>query len=275
MRTIIFSKDRACQLYALLESIGHFDNEKKFNPLVVIYDSSSAEYDTGYRIVQTHFSSVQFVKQSVFKADVMDQLTRARSEVMFLVDDQIMRYPMLFDWEEVPTLFYQNGNVGSISLRLGNNTTTQYQSGQTIQPPKLSGVGGAFRIWNSFPHPTTSNWGYPLSVDGHIFRTADIRGILARLSFDAPNTMEEQMSLQKSYFSPIMACQDESVFVNNPINLVQTTHNNRYSGEKNLCAETMNDMFVYERFKIDWEEMIFANEIVGSHQDLVVRMTDR
>jgi hypothetical protein len=135
MRTIIFSKDRAFQLYALLESIAYYDQEDIFDPLVVIYNASSKDYEKGYGIVREHFPRVQFVEEeTVFKADVMDQLHRAKTHVMFLVDDMLMRYPMLFEWEELEFLFRTNGNVGTVSLRLGDNTTVQYQSGQTIEP---------------------------------------------------------------------------------------------------------------------------------------------
>jgi hypothetical protein len=71
-----------------------------------------------------------------------------------------------------------------------------------------------------------------------------------------------------------MACQDESVFVNNPLNLVQTTHDNKHSGEKAVCATSLNDTFAYERFKMDWPKMLKINQIVGSHQDMKVLLTD-
>lgn len=276
MRTIIFSKDRAFQLHALLESIKFFDHENIFNPLVVIYDCSLPEYFDSYEILKHDWTSVQFISQTVFKADVMYQLNRAKEHVMFLVDDMLMRHPMLFEWKELEFLFRTNGDVGTVSLRLGDNTTVQYQSRQTIEPiRRAQHADGNLSYWNSFAQPTTSNWGYPLSVDGHVFRTTDMRGVLQRLTFHAPNTMEEQMSLQKSYFSPVMACQEESVFVNNPLNLVQTTHNNRYNKDKHVGVRSLNDLFVSKKLKMDWKKMLSVNEIVGSHQDMKVLIKNR
>lgn len=271
MRTIIFSKDRACQLYALLETIEKFDPDNVFQP-EVLYTSSTQEFAKAYAIVKDRFHKVRFVEQSSFKVDVMAWLNRVQDYAcMFLVDDQFMRHPLLVSKYDIGNLLSSNGNIGTVSLRLGKNTTYQYQIGQTIPLPKF-GMRDGFLTWNSHAYPSSTNWGYPLSVDGHVFRTTDMRAMCNRLVFHSPNTLEEQLSLQKGYFSCIMACLEESIFVNNPLNLVQRTHKNKFNNY--ATPEELNNRF-FDGMKIDTDTMIDETPIIGSHQDIVVRMISR
>ena len=259
MNVLIFSKDRACQLYALLESIEMFDTDNVIKP-DVLYTSSTQDFGRGYCSVRERFSpKVRFHEQTTFKFDVMAWLNRVQGySCMFLVDDQFMRHPLMVSQYEIDGLLSQNGNIGTVSLRLGKNTTHQYQTNQDVALPKF-GRNGNFLTWNSYTYPSSVNWGYPLSVDGHVFRTTDLRALCRRLVFSAPNTLEEQLSLQKGYFSCIMACLEESVFVNNPLNLVQSTHNNKFNNY--ATAEELNNAYL-SGMRIDISTMIAETEIV-------------
>lgn len=268
IKTLIFSKDRPAQLHLLLESIHRHDINQVFRPSV-LYLSSNSAFGEGYRKTKEHFPGVTFIQQSVsFKKDVLNWLDRCHYLCMFLVDDQIMYSNMTTTEDNITSLLHYNGNFGTVSLRLGSNTVHNYQSNAS-DIPRFCDNREEFLVWNSFPQSPTSNWGYPLSVDAHIFRTTDIAGLTIRLPFRSPNTYEEQLCMQKAYFSPMMACLQQSVFVNNPMNLVQDTHKNRHSGF--MSAEELCDRYL-EGQVFDLDYVLEHNTITACHQELEVAL---
>ena len=61
----------------------------------------------------------------------------------------------------------------------------------------------------------------------HVYRTRDILEILKRIDYRNPNTLEANMQAFKRSISPLTACFIRSCYMNVPLNMVQTTYNNR------------------------------------------------
>ena len=108
---IIFSKDRALQLDALLRSLDEYSNDIFNN--VVIYTHSDNKYRKGYNIIKKRHRDIKFVFEKELKKDILDNMIHG--VVSMMVDDMIMfkecslkEYPML----PIEECF---------SLRLGNN----------------------------------------------------------------------------------------------------------------------------------------------------------
>src|SRR5438093_12235405 len=73
------------------------------------------------------------------------------------------------------------------------------------------------------------DWGYPMSLDGHVFRTAEIRPLLERLDYVNPNALEAALAAAPLPH-PKVTCFDVARIVNVPDNRVQDTARNRHAG---------------------------------------------
>ncbi len=65
-------------------------------------------------------------------------------------------------------------------------------------------------------------WGYPLSVDGHLFGKDEIEVLASMLSYTSPNSFEEALHVFKNVFSSrIGMSYSKALIFNNPCNKVQ------------------------------------------------------
>jgi hypothetical protein len=106
MRLIIFSKDRACQLDALLRSV--HKNCNHFDDIAVLYTASARKFRRGY----TEVRGARLVRQNDFKRDLLNLIPK-RGQVCFMVDDIIV-------FKEVPNIPRVRPGT-TYSLRLGSN----------------------------------------------------------------------------------------------------------------------------------------------------------
>ena len=66
-------------------------------------------------------------------------------------------------------------------------------------------------------------WAYPLSVDGHVFSTQEIRALAASVGFAAPNSFEGNLQTFNERFAQRWGiCFEKSALLNIPANRVQT-----------------------------------------------------
>ena len=219
IKFIIFSKDRAAQLDRLLRSIDKYYPECNYD---VIYKASTEVYDHGYTLID-HLLR----KETTLKVDVIDLMTEEFT--CFLVDD--MQFINPFTPDEVFDRFAENERVACLSLRLYPGITYSYTKDENITPPPET-------TW-PWPH-FASYWGYPMSLDGHIFRTMDIEPIIHSYRFNNPNCLEEELA-RNPLNRDLMMCYNEAKVVNIPLNLAQSTHENRNMG---IDAKDINWKFL-------------------------------
>ena len=223
MNVIIFSKDRAAQLDLLLRSM---PDEFRVVCEVIAKYSNPIFYD-GY---MKHDPESWFCFESDFKTDLRESLAWYDPLTMFLTDDDIFINPL----PEIPEL---PDNVACLSLRLNPRMNYCYTLNRKQTPPKMQ----PGNIWNW--RLADADYGYPMSLDGHIFRTADILPLLENLDYHDPNSLEAALA-RNPINRPMMMCFDKSVIVNNPINRVQDTIKNRYG---NVSAEWINEQYLAGR----------------------------
>ena len=243
MDIIIFSKDRACQLDALLRSMERFVEYP--HRTTVLYAASSDAYQSGYELVENWFRDVTWVQEEDFKADLMRLLGHARKNgarhVMFLVDDIIFTHR--FDSEEMIGQLEEDDDILALSLRLGDNIRYCHPRGATTEPPEF--IDNRRWAWRD-AHP--GYWDYPMSTDGNIYRLDDIVEAIADLDFQNPNSLESQMA-GRPIDRPYMVCHATPYLVNLALNLVQNVFDNPHA---NISAEALNHCFL-SGFVIDIE----------------------
>jgi hypothetical protein len=117
-----------------------------------------------------------------------------------------------------------NPIVLTFVLRLGLHLDYCYPTSQAQAVPSGQVISGIF-AWDS--RGAQGDWGYPLSVDGHVFRSHELLQILNAVDFKNPNTLEANIQPVRGYVSSIAACFLKSCYMNVPLNTVQTVFNNR------------------------------------------------
>jgi hypothetical protein len=226
LHIVIFSKDRACQLHSLLESMCDHFRGLKYS-LSIVYRASEEAFTEGYHQLISHspLADMRWIEEKDFREDLLHIINELPSEsfVMFLVDDDIVFRPLLHN--DVMRAFSHKHLF--ISLRCSRDYV------KYLQPSFLSIDPVLEWKWN-YGRKKSLSWNYPFSVDGNIFHTKHIQKIIRTLDFKAPNSLEGRLHHYRhtwwvKWVRGALAPQ-HAVIVNNPLNKVQTEgetwHNN-------------------------------------------------
>jgi len=257
IETIIFSRDRAMQLNLLLDSIVQFDT-KKLLDINILYFTSSSLFKQGYEKLKLLYPKYKWYENTAysipnytlnfnllywhnyyswlkykhlrnnktnFKDLLVDILSKSPlSSVMFLTDDSFFYRNI-----EMPNV---NDRISSISLRHGAQLT-----------------GGKYETfedhieWDVYQNDFFTDWGYPFSIDGHIYDRNIILKIARKLIFNNPNSFEGNVVgyVKSHHLFPSIAAMKTSCLVGTELNRVQTIVDNNH---KNISQELMNNYFL-------------------------------
>ena len=248
MNIILFSKDRPPQLDLLLRSIfKYFEDIDKFK-IKVLYTFSNSYFESGYKKLIDKHKDVYFLKENHFKTDLLSLVDNNKLYTVFFVDDNIFKENFSMESKEFKT-FQKRHDVVCLSLRLHSRLTFCYSANI---PQNIINIdeNGLFD-WRG----KVGDYGYPMSLDGHIFRTEFILQYLIKLDYRNPNSLEGSMACNPPVTIPYMICFNKSIIFNNPINKVQTNNPNRHG---DITAEFLNreflnnkelDLSIYEGFE--------------------------
>jgi hypothetical protein len=199
----------------------------------VLYTCSNDNFRRGYEKVISAYPNVEFFREYVFKNDLLTLIIPYREFTVFFVDDNVFKNPIDF-YDDQMDVFRNNHHIICRSLRLGYNLNYCYPAKVRMTPPQFDS-NGVF-AWRG----QTGDYGYPFSVDGHVFFTDTILPILQKTEFTNPNTMEGNIQHTKTD-KDLMVCYPESVIFNNPINKVQMVNDNIHG---KITAEWLNAQYL-------------------------------
>ncbi|MCX5900061.1 MAG: hypothetical protein NTX06_04885 [Proteobacteria bacterium] len=268
---IVFSKDRALQLHGLLRSF--FEHVRPQVPIQVLYNCSGPDHQKTYDEVLEIFKpeGVRFVQQQScgsFRSDLLEQLAAVQSDkIFFLVDDIIFTGRVDLDW-----LCSFDSDRYVPTLRMGLNLKRSYtmQQAQPLPPLREEPATGAGTICWQWQDGVL-DWGYPLSVDGHLFSTDEIEAMIRLIEFCAPNSLEQGLQRFIKLFLPRMGIAYRiSKIVNIPCNKVQLENDNIHGAlhQDDLLAQWQLGM------QIDVQRLQgFVSE--SAHQDIEIPLTRR
>jgi hypothetical protein len=268
LNVIIFSKNRAMQLDLLLQSILLNFNVEDYT-LNILYKSSNDEYNRGYNTIRDLYPQFKYKKEESFKQDLLSLFNDSKYTV-FLTDDDIIYQSFKLNNDELHNIFMLT-NANCFSLRLGLNTKHCYTQ------QKLNSLE-EFKTHN-FYYDTdliepviswkvgdgTNDYSYPMSVDGHIFKTEYIKNLCEILEYGNPNFFEAMLS-NFGRNEMIISSYKNSKLVNSPINRVQETFKNLSGMKYSYSSEDLNEMYL-DGLILNLEKMNF-NEITGCHQEI-------
>lgn len=189
---IILSKDRACQLHLLLSSI-KVNASKLFENILVLVKSSSDNYTQSYKELEDEIQGlffctdtvVQFIDEKEFYPDFLHLIKCLNNEnhlICGLTDDMCFHSEAENKQEEIIRAF--TDDVFCFSLRLGYNTIVQnYLDGSLQRPLNAEHAGENIIKWNWKNRHPMENYGYPISLDGHIYRSEELLNLSTIKSF--------------------------------------------------------------------------------------------
>ena len=161
---MIFSRNRSLQLYALLESIDAYFNSDDVK-VSILYRYDSNHMDSLQEVI-SRFQDHNFISETSFENDVKTFLRDPGEYVAFLTDDIIFKDNV--DVNQITSILGSNPQLLTFSLRMGLhihecwsvNCDQPFPPGQVYAPNMF--------VWNW--REGAYDWGYPFSVDGHVFR---------------------------------------------------------------------------------------------------------
>jgi hypothetical protein len=259
-KVIIFSKNRACQLQLLFDSIA-LNAPYFFDKINVLY-LAEGEHQNGYNKLIMKYPFITFINETDFKKDVLDLITLDYDFTTFLVDDAII-------YDEIPNDLKQNifnnftSDVCCFSLRLGLNCNFSHPANMSYQINEYEEtedfIKFDFRLQKG-------DFAYPLSTDGHIFRTKEIRSLIRGTRFNNPNTLEANLQRFLNGIKHMIVSFKTSKVVSIPVNLVNTTFNNNHGLTYDYDVDELNTKFLNNEF-IDFSELDLSG-INGPHKEI-------
>jgi hypothetical protein len=256
---IAFSRDRAAQLDLLLSSLRQ-NAPGVFEPIHVIWRATNSWFKRGYEVCARNHPNVWFVPEETLAAQVR-YLLHSAEFATFFTDDDILFRPLAAPAPD--ELLAEDDRVLCFSLRLGLNTTRCYpydrRQGIPVHHPK-----GETILWEW--RQADADWGYPGSLDGHIFRGETLQEIVADVDFPNPNWLEDVLMSRMPKDRPLMAAYRESRLVSIPANRVNETHGNRFGMTHPNGTADLNGRYL-DGERISLGDMDFSG-VVGAHHEL-------
>lgn len=272
LNIFIPSKDRAAQLDILLDSFYTNLPNLRNCSIYILYTFSNNDYATGYNILNNEWKNkldLVWFEQNEFKPSFLkclkDSLCSNRLVLGLTDDTWVYRYSELTqdDIEEA----FTDRDLLCISLRLGKNTTIQDCSNNTEMGPFPvdSYKRGQFNFWDYKNQSINTNYGYGISIDGHIYRILDLIEISEKCGFSNLRDWEGSAVYwaRDNFNCNTICCPELSVTVNVPINMTQFPYNVNVSPYKKTLQD-LNDKYLQgQRFRVNDPG---PENIIGSHQ---------
>jgi len=242
LATLIFSKDRALQLRATIESLLLCCEDTNLANIVVLYTTSSREHKKQYQKLQKLFPAINFLQQDNFIEQTIS-LMRQHEYILFVVDDTI--FVKNFKLATVINGLVNHSKSIGFSLRLGVNCTHCYaQKHDQKFPSKYRQVEKNILKYDW--SLAGGDFGYPLEVSSSVYRTKDLIPIIELGSgIEHPGHLEGTMSVGRDRLKYLLylLCFRESVAFSNPINIIRPEKRNRVGHKLEYTVLNLSKQF--------------------------------
>jgi hypothetical protein len=269
---IIFSKNRASQLHLLIESMFNC-SYKLFDNITVLYTTTDEAYEKGYYLLQQQQilpTKITWIKESNLTKDTLESMQGSIGNnkfITFLTDDSVFYKNIQEKKVVIETALHPASDIACFSLRIGLNTVEQmYWAPGHILKLNYTQVNDIIK-WKHTEYPTEHHYGYPLSLDGHIFPSSKIVELIQKIdNFQGVNALEGCLTRYKFEIPSCMAAFEHSALVTVPINRVQELAKNTAGLFHGISTEELNNKYLAGK-TIDYRAIDFS-KINGTHQEL-------
>lgn len=239
INVVIFSKNRAMQLDCLLASI--YTNFNHFGKISVLYKADMG-FTGGYSKLIDKYKEVNWVAEKYFIVDTKRIIRTSLKYTVFLVDDIIFFRKENFNPEILKSL----DRACCVSLRLGLKYKPEIEHEILLDD---------YILFDWVKQP--KNFGYPFSVDGHIFQTEMISKLISDKRFINPNQVETNLQGCKNMISKFMIAPMQAVCFSNILNRVSDTSNCTYGEKFHFKTSWLENKYM-EGHLIDFENMDYS-----------------
>lgn len=239
---------------------------KTTHQLAVLYNTSNDEYQAGYEILENRYPQYLFIKEtngkhrypcknylsffnlkkivkykhcrwpkSNFRELLINIINKTACEqIMFLTDDSLFIRDVEIG-NDIKDWIKQKPEQNSLSLRLGLGINTP----QKPLPKSINGI----ITWKYSDYTEYKNWGYPFSVDGHIYSKKLIKPLLDKIIFNNPSTLEAHLYdySMKKHLLDNGKTYTNTCLLSYPLNMVQTVAGNESLG---ISTKELNNYFL-------------------------------
>ncbi len=225
---IVFSKNRAIQLHALLSTYYHYINNPA--PLYILYTTSSDRHEQSYKELIALYSHhpIHFVKETSFKKDLEKILDAISSTTLFFMTDD----GIFLDHADLQDILSFTNYRHVPSLIKGKDLTYCYVQNKPQPLPDFTPETNSLLSWDWSRSPAYSDWAYPFSVDTSFFVKQEIEHMIRSIDYKGPNSLET--ALHQTYLPVFLLrkgiCYEKAKYVNVVSNVVNSEHANRHSG---------------------------------------------
>lgn len=232
MDVLIFSKDRAFQLYSTLETIIQY--VKGINNIYVQFSYSKEEFLKGYKILNEHFPDVTFIDEGEYGFN---------NTLLAILHKEISTKNLFLEVDD--NLYFDEINLLKLEEKFNNSNASKLGVGFDINifNPKnyyiendIAIVDKSFPIENEIQNTCLK---YPFNVSGAIHRLEDLKKLFLTLNFSNPIDLEVKGS-------------SSNIFLNYPYNLYNTKevcrqfHTNNFGKryKEIFDTKTLNDFIL-------------------------------
>lgn len=268
LQIIIFSFNRALQLDTLIDSLMENWKEPMFH-IDILYNTSNEKFQQGYNHLIKKCSSYNNIKfhnecsipdrwniyelsnirniirlfkhgnkfkpKSNFRSLLIKIMENNMAEhVMFMTDDTMFIRKVEIG-KDILNWIYEEPKKRQYSLRCGSNMN-EFNSNKVLSQKNIL-------HWNFYECNKKSNWGYPFSVDAHIYSKEIIIKLFRKYIFCNPNTLEGVINTQV-YRKKLLGegkSSYKAYLLSYPINIVQTVAKNE---NMEIDCEMLNNMYL-------------------------------
>jgi hypothetical protein len=216
---IIFSRDRAAQLYALYESIKLNVKDLSKLDLYVLYSYSSEVHERAYEMLFNRLSNMS-VKKIHHNGNNRESLIQLLKEIQteklfFLCDDDL-----LIGEVSMNEILNIDSSKYIYSLRHHLDVDYCYTLSRKMNKPNFTDYGNSLYSFSWLK--SDDDWSDPWSIDGQVYLTKEVKLITSVSVFTAPNSFENALKKFKSYsIHRDGLCSSTPKLINLPFNQVQ------------------------------------------------------
>lgn len=276
LAVFIVTKDRPLLLWGLLESIEQSIPCLVGRPVFVLYKNSNLEYSRAFDTVCERFPWISPIPEYDFREDflgTLESISDLKKYCLAFTDDTFLYSRLSYELLEDGLKLFENPNFWTLSLRIGLNTIVQDPENPDNEmkiPAEFEDGVNAVWDWREdyLKHRQDKNTNYPMSLDGHIYRSEDLLAISEQIQFNNLREWEGELIgriRKKNINIPnLMGCFAQSYCVNLPYSMTQPPFFEK-QGPYGVSTKGMLELFE-EGYRLDLEKMFETQKIIGSHQ---------
>ena len=251
---VIFSKDRAMQLHALIES--YLRKVENLKEMYILYTCSNDEHEKSYcELILFYIDNpiINFIKEKNFRKDLVKLIQGKKySKIILGADDAIFsKYLDMNDFCQINPIYA----VGSLYRGLDLSFCFAFNKEQPM-PNFYNLTNDKFfnnkLVWKWDKAIESPDWAYPIAV-GNMFDKDELLLMLKNTFFKAPNSLEGNLQIWLPFYIHRLGISYKyTVLSSTPINLVNNevinNTSNGYSVEELLLKWNNGYRIFYEEF---------------------------